>query len=1108
MASSLKAKRSTNPIPKTPPLEEAKGVIGDLEKYIFTSLFNKIYVLNDLKIENPEHWAGERGNFEFFFEKFFDISQGVSNSETKSWTHTETLENWILPILHSLGWGGIEGAENDHFALNASVNFVDETGNDLNAKPTVVIAESVDGKKRIKSAKFDGAFQEVRNFGLVCLNTGYYDSWSEMRSGLYDNKRDELTKFGDVFSNYNSNEKASFYLKTFGHNWGIATDGYTWRLFSKSSTNSPSTFFEFKLGRLFDDMRTSAADKDNESIKEAIKYFYWFFSKEGLFGKPISLANTTLSRSKNYFEDLEDDLKGRFVHAMTISVNGLFETFKGKSNEEDHLDLIRDTSESLIFSLLFIRSCESNRVIPHNQSYLKVSLASLIRRIRDYSPQADTKTNFERLNFSVTSLFGKAITPNGYEVFSYIQGLMSILQFGAGAKYEFGFKIDGFKETVFSTEELSFFKANKLPNECFIKLLFEMFYESSNRKYLEIPFESFTPRHLGSIYESFLEYRIAVEKKAYLHVKRIVNDRVKWKWIPKSKFKENSAARVTFVIRPGDLRFKPADEDKKEAGAVYTPDVIVQHIVNSTLRPLVVGKSAEKILSLKVCDPAMGSGHFLIAALNFLSAAYVRALTKGGGTLGTSDLVKARREILKSCIFGIDKNPRAVKLAKLSLWLESAAIDRNLERLDDQLIHGNSLHQTTVWKEHKGMRDGAFDAVVGNPPYVRANAMAEEDREYCRKHFKTVTGAWDLFVPFLELCLKLCKGDGRYGQILSNKIAVADYAELIRKQLIEDTSLEMIFDYTKCKKIFDSASVVPITIIGSKTVLDIPGSISVGTPKDEDLSDPNKVLTAVSPKDLLGKKFAFEIFKTSDDNAILDSLFQNPSLESVEPNVRTGIMGFEYWDHEPFIKDAAVYKGKGATWKVITPGLFNRLEYTWGTDSLKLYKKKFAKPVMLKQNNLLSSETEDMFNSPKVVIRGVGKGICAILDIEGIAPLVGVHSVVSPKFPYFTLALFNSLLVDWIYATKLLGSKIPQGSLKYPLAFIKNLPFKEAGLNDIETRLKALLSNTVVSDQVVCQMNEIILNHYSVERSRWIEMYDKVRETIDLDYDFKTFLGE
>src|SRR4029077_12775441 len=120
-----------------------------------------------------------------------------------------------------------------------------------------------------------------------------------------------------------------------------------------------------------------------------------------------------------------------------------------------------------------------------------------------------------------------------------------------------------------------------------------------------------------------------------------------------------------------------------------------EYLVRRTLAPLVRGRSPEGVLSLRVVDPAMGSGAFLVAACRYLAAAYEEALISEGtvtrADVSSADRAAFRRAVALKCLYGVDLIPPAVQLARLSLWLCTLAADRPLTFLDHHLRAGNTL---------------------------------------------------------------------------------------------------------------------------------------------------------------------------------------------------------------------------------------------------------------------------------------------------------------------------------------------------------------------------------------------------------------------------------
>jgi hypothetical protein len=158
-------------------------------------------------------------------------------------------------------------------------------------------------------------------------------------------------------------------------------------------------------------------------------------------------------------------------------------------------------------------------------------------------------------------------------------------------------------------------------------------------------------------------------------------------------------ARDTEVARPLQIVLQPGVE-RRRTSSHYTPRSLSEPIVRRTLEPLIGAMGgtppSERLLDLKICDPAMGSGAFLVAACRFLADQVVAAWTREGRmeavASATEDVVtQARRLVAQRCLYGVDKNPFAVSLAKLSLWLVTLAKDEPFTFVDHALRHGDSL---------------------------------------------------------------------------------------------------------------------------------------------------------------------------------------------------------------------------------------------------------------------------------------------------------------------------------------------------------------------------------------------------------------------------------
>lgn len=158
------------------------------------------------------------------------------------------------------------------------------------------------------------------------------------------------------------------------------------------------------------------------------------------------------------------------------------------------------------------------------------------------------------------------------------------------------------------------------------------------------------------------------------------------------------------------VSLEPGSGVRKATGTFYTPQPIAEYLIRRTIGPLVHDAPPDRILGLRIVDPAMGSGAFLVAACRYLATAYETALVNHGGShssdFGEPERAAIRRTIAERCLYGVDLNPMAVQLARLSIWLATLAADRPLTFLDHRLQVGDSLL-------------GAWLRQVHQPPAVR-----------------------------------------------------------------------------------------------------------------------------------------------------------------------------------------------------------------------------------------------------------------------------------------------------------------------------------------------------------------------------------------------------
>lgn len=172
---------------------------------------------------------------------------------------------------------------------------------------------------------------------------------------------------------------------------------------------------------------------------------------------------------------------------------------------------------------------------------------------------------------------------------------------------------------------------------------------------------------------------------------------------------------------------------RKTTGSYYTPSELIQCLLDSALDP-VLNEAARKpepeeaILSLKVCDPACGSGAFLIAAAHRMARKLASIRTRDDEP-SPGEVRKALRDVIGHCIYGVDLNPMAVELCKINLWMETMDKGKPLSFLDHRILVGNSLLGTVPALMNKGIPDNAFSPIVGDDKNIAARFRRQNREE-------------------------------------------------------------------------------------------------------------------------------------------------------------------------------------------------------------------------------------------------------------------------------------------------------------------------------------------------------------------------------------------
>ena len=228
-----------------------------------------------------------------------------------------------------------------------------------------------------------------------------------------------------------------------------------------------------------------------------------------------------------------------------------------------------------------------------------------------------------------------------------------------------------------------------------------------------------------------------------------------------------------------------------------------------------------KVLNIKVIDPACGSGAFLITAYDYLKKELDEINDRIADLKGRTqelfdgdEMYDASREneYLIRCLYGVDLNPESVEISKLSLWLRTLTKDKPLTNLDDNIKSGNSITEFNFHKEFPEVfAKGGFEVVIGNPPYVRQERL-KDIKTILEEKYVTYIGTADLYCYFYELGMNLLKTGGVLGYITSNKWLRINYGKNIRKMLNEYFIIE-IEDHGKIKMFIDAGVETNIIIV-------------------------------------------------------------------------------------------------------------------------------------------------------------------------------------------------------------------------------------------------------------------------------------------------------
>ena len=487
--------------------------------------------------------------------------------------------------------------------------------------------------------------------------------------------------------------------------WGILTNGSKWRLYFSGARSISEQFFEIDIAAILDlpGHNDGLFALDEVDRRHWLKVFYLVFRREAFVpagADPRTFHEKALEEGRFYEERVAEDLSNKvFGEVFPDLVRAIV-----KAAPEADLQEVREAALILLYRLLFILYAEDRDLLPVKDTrYDDYGLRNKVRL--DVKERKDKNDVFS-------------------ETAARYWGAMADL-FIAIDQGDASIGLPPYNGGLFDQECHATLTNIRIPDAVMARVIDALSFEVTpdGRKYIN--YRNLSVQQLGSIYERLLEYE---------------------------------------VTRDGDdITVQPNIFARKGSGSYYTPDDLVQLILSETLEPLVEERKrafrdkiaelgqgglpddrkigqlkrldpATALLDLKICDPAMGSGHFLVSLVDFMADQVITAMAEAEldapeewgdyisplgeriDTIRNTILANAderdwtideeqlddrhiiRRMVLKRCIYGVDKNPMAVELAKVALWLHTFTVGAPLSFLDHHLRCGDSLFGSWVKK--------------------------------------------------------------------------------------------------------------------------------------------------------------------------------------------------------------------------------------------------------------------------------------------------------------------------------------------------------------------------------------------------------------------------
>lgn len=522
-------------------------------------------------------------------------------------------------------------------------------------------------------------------------------------------------------------EQIEWYLNSSRLDYAILTNGRLWRLIPREhDAGQPrfQTYLECELPRLLDD-RLSNDDVFPQAWERFADFlrFYLFFSPVALratVDRP-SLAHRARRGSNEYRLGVGEGLKQRVFDALGLCIEGFLAHANNGLSPARNIEECRQESLILLYRLLFILFAEDRKLLPFGIDRAYTDNRSLGRFREDIAERLDHIEEGREPDYP----------PNDTGIWVDLHSLFDLIDSGA-ARY----KVPAYNGGLFDAELHAFLNEKVLPDRYIARVIDQLSRAPDPGQpdlgLFRVDYRDLAIQHLGNVYEGLLELRPHFAAEEMIVVGSRAAARREELVIPATGDVPGGFEFSGTRYPVGSVYLLTDKGERRASGSYYTPNPIVDYIVEKALGPLceridirlyeeiqqaqaerkvsrgqnraalderlerLASEFDDRVLRLRVLDPAMGSGHFLIRACQFLAE---QIATNPNARDPDADRLRAdeslmtywKRKIAERCLYGVDRNPMAVELAKLALWLETVAVDQPLTFLDHHLRPGDSL---------------------------------------------------------------------------------------------------------------------------------------------------------------------------------------------------------------------------------------------------------------------------------------------------------------------------------------------------------------------------------------------------------------------------------